>query len=129
MKRWQTFLISAAGPAAQFAFGFLVAKSLAYMPEIPGNMLYFLAKLIEISLVWSVLNCLPILPLDGGQMLNAILGDQRIRITLWVTLLVASGLAVFVLYRSPGSILPAALLGMFAWQAGKALRELGSRFR
>ncbi len=129
MKRWQTFVISAAGPAVQFLFGFALAKSLAWMPEIPGNMLYLLAKLIEISLVWSLLNCLPILPLDGGQMLNALLGESRIRITLWITVLLSSGLAIYVLYLSPHSILPAALLAMFAWQAGKALKELGRPFR
>ena len=129
MKRWQTFAISAAGPLAQFALGMGIAKSFALMPEIPGNMVYFLASLVEISLVWSVLNCLPILPLDGGQMLNALLGEQRIRITLWVSLLLAAGLALYVLYRAPGALLPAAFLGMFAWQAGKALKELGRPFR
>lgn len=128
MKRWQTFVISAAGPGVQLAFGLLIYLSLAWLPEIPSNLFYFLVKLIEISVVWSLLNCLPILPLDGGQMLKALLGPQRIRITLWVSLLLASTLAVLVLFRSPSAILPAALLGMFAYQAGKALKELGRRY-
>ena len=55
-------------------------------------------------------------------MLNAMLGPQRIRVTLWVTVVVAvvGGLAMYAL---SGSLLFSLFLGMFAWQAFQALRE------
>jgi stage IV sporulation protein FB len=75
-----------------------------------------------ISIVWAVLNLLPIMPLDGGQMLNSILGPQRIKITLWVTIIVAIGVALLMLSTGMGIIFPI-FLGMFAWQAIQALKE------
>jgi membrane-associated protease RseP (regulator of RpoE activity) len=78
--------------------------------------------LIWISIVWALLNLLPILPLDGGQLLNAVLGPDRIKTTLWVTIVTAVG-AGLVLYLRFGSILFPIFLGMFAWQAWQALNE------
>ena len=69
-----------------------------------------------------MLNLLPVLSLDGGQMLNALLGPQRLRITLWVTIIV-SVLVGLTLYERTGSLLFSLFLGMFAWQAFQALRD------
>ena len=77
---------------------------------------------MQISIFWAVLNLLPVLPLDGGQMLNAVLGPQRVRITLWVTIIVSVvvGLLLFAITRN---FLFSVFLGMFAWQACQALRQ------
>jgi hypothetical protein len=55
-------------------------------------------------------------------MLNAILGPERIKITLWVSLIVAvsAGLLLYLVFKS---ILAPVFMGMFAWQAWQALRE------
>ncbi len=55
-------------------------------------------------------------------MLDAILGPERIKITLWTTVILASVLAV-VSFKTTGSILLPIFLGMFAWQAWQALRD------
>lgn len=124
MTRTQTFLITAAGPALQIALGLLVWAVYPYLPETTNpNMLYFLAKLIIISFAWAILNLLPVLPLDGGQMLDAILGPQRIRITLWTTIVISLVVALLMI-RFTGSYLFAIFLGFFAWQAWKSLQQL-----
>jgi Zn-dependent protease len=122
MSRTQTFLITAAGPAIQIALGALVWLLLPKMMGINPNMLYFLSMLMVISIFWAVINLLPVLPLDGGQMLSAVLGPQRIRTTLWITIVV-SLIAAVLFYQAFGSFLFSIFLGFFAWQAWKSLQE------
>ena len=122
MSRMQSFLITAAGPAIQCALGLAVLLLLRSLPDLSNHGFYFLQILMIISFVWAILNLLPVLPLDGGQMLNAALGPARIKITLTISIVVAivAGLAIF---SKTGSILFPIFLGMFAWQAFQALKE------
>jgi len=122
LTRPQSFAVTAAGPAVQILLGLAVLFSFQFLPELNPNAGYFLWKLMEISLFWAVLNLLPVLPLDGGQMLNAVLGPQRIKITLWITIIV-SALVGLILFVRTQSVLFPIFLGMFAWQAYQALRE------
>ncbi len=122
LSRLKSFLVTAAGPVAQIILGLSVMLLLFRLPKLNLNADYFLNKLMLISIVWAVLNLLPIMPLDGGQMLNSILGPQRIKITLWVTIIVAIGIALLMLSTGMGIIFPI-FLGMFAWQAIQALKE------
>lgn len=122
LSRPQNFAVTAAGPGIQILLGLALWFSFPFLPELRSNAFYFLWKLMEISLFWALLNLLPVLPLDGGHLLNALLGPQRIRITLWISLVVSTllGVLVFVLTRDP--LFPL-FLGMFAWKAYQALRE------
>ena len=122
LTRLQSFLVTAAGPAIQILLGLAVLFLVPRLPELNHNSAYFLGTLVWISIVWAVLNLLPVLPLDGGQMLNAVLGPQRLRITLWVTIIV-SVLVGLILFERTHSILFSLFLGMFAWQAWQALQQ------
>jgi uncharacterized membrane protein len=55
-------------------------------------------------------------------MLNALLGPERIKITLWISIIVAVT-AGLLMYYLTGSILFPIFLAMFAWQAFKALKD------
>jgi len=126
MTRPQSFTITAAGPAVQIALGVLVLGVLRQLSGISPDVAYFLLVLVWVSLVWAVLNLLPILPLDGGQMLNAILGPERVKITLWISLITAVAIGVGYFLLVPGSpfrIIVLVFMGMFAWQAWQGLRE------
>ncbi|RCL36521.1 MAG: hypothetical protein DBX01_00840, partial [Puniceicoccaceae bacterium] len=74
LDRKQSFVVTAAGPALQFVFGVLLII-LAPNLSIPEGSLFlpFLRDLIWVSIAWSILNCLPVYPMDGGQMMAAIL--------------------------------------------------------
>ncbi len=122
MSRWQSFLVTAAGPGVQIALGALIYLLFIALPNLNDNGSYFLTELFIISFFWAILNLLPVVPLDGGQMLNAALGPARIKITLWVSILVAVGVGL-ALYVLADSIIFPIFLGMFAWQAFKALQE------
>lgn len=123
LSRPQNFLVTAAGPAFQIALGVVLLLVMLQKPPINPNAQYFLQELMVISFFWAILNLLPVLPLDGGQMLNAILGPKRIRITLWVTIVVAIGVGLLLLHFT-GNSLFALFLAIFAWQAFQALREI-----
>lgn len=121
-SRKQSFLVTAAGPGVQFLLGVLTWLFIrsGFMPRSPMD--YFLIYLSFISVFWAVLNLLPVLPLDGGQMLNAMMGPARIRITLWVSIITAGVTAIATLKLTNSVVFPL-LLVFFAYQAWKALRE------
>lgn len=116
LNRKQSFLVTAAGPGVQFAFGILLVLFAQFI-EIPQGSLFgpFLRDLILVSIVWAVLNCLPIYPLDGGQMLAAILGPQRQRYVHLISAIVAVALGL-VGYVILQSILLPIFMAFFAWQ-------------
>jgi Zn-dependent protease len=83
--------------------------------------MYFVKVLYAISFGWAVLNLLPVLPLDGGRILQTILGPSRIKLTLMISIVVAVGMGVLY-YTMTNSILLPIFMGMFAYQAFKELK-------
>ncbi len=122
LTRPQSFAVTAAGPGIQILLGLALLAAFPHLAALKPNARFFLGTLMHISFFWAILNLLPILPLDGGRMLDAILGPERIRITLWVTIILASLLAI-VSFKTTSSILLPIFLGMFAWQAWQALHQ------
>lgn len=119
LTRSQSFLVTAAGPAFQLVLA-LIAYVLMRRLPITG-ITPFLVSLYFVSFFWALLNLLPVLPMDGGQLVNATLGPARIRTTLWISIITGVGVGIYAL--KIGQPFLAILLGMFAFQAGQALRE------
>lgn len=120
LDRKQSFVVTAAGPAVQFLLGIAmiaVGRSL----EIPPGSLFgpFLTYLIWVSIIWAVLNCLPIYPMDGGQMLAAVLGPSRQRLVHLTGAIVALVIGVAG-YLFLGSLLLPIFMAFFAWQNWQA---------
>lgn len=141
------FLISAAGPAAQLVLG-IVAWAVAIalrldvdfsnwilgyieLPIAPpkqaqsGLLLAFFDSLISPSIFWVFLNIVPVLPLDGGQMLRSALriwgrGDTD-RVTLIVSM-VSAALVAFWGYQGgqPGVGIMFMFLAISSYQALQA---------
>jgi Zn-dependent protease len=122
LSRPQGFVVTAAGPAVQIVLGGLLFLALPQFTEIPPYGRYFFGILMAISIFWALLNLLPILPMDGGHMLDTVLGPKRRHITLWTTIITACLIGVVAL-KFTNSILLPVFMGMFAWQAWQALRE------
>lgn len=156
MDRRQSFLVTAAGPGAGLTLLFAVLAGMcafygaAEVSAMTGLELFgirpdflpielftlsqekpfvfsLLMNFIWINFWWSALNLLPVIPLDGGHMLNAAMGPSRIRTTLWISIIVASGVALFMFVRNPGNFIFPIFLGMFAWQSYQALQQ--TRYR
>ncbi len=95
---WDQIVISAAGPAFQMIFGLIVAcmaiaagaelgpttrmfEWLIPIPkgEPPSNaaLMAFIESTIYISIYWALINLLPVLPLDGGQIARSLIAEHQ----------------------------------------------------
>lgn len=123
LNRKQSFLVTVAGPAVQFALGVLLIVLARYI-AIPEGSLFrpFIRDLIWVSIAWSVLNCLPVYPLDGGQMLAAILGPQKQRYVHLISAIVALSIGLAG-YAFLGTLLLPIFMALFAWQNWQAFQS------
>ncbi|MDX6765438.1 MAG: site-2 protease family protein [Candidatus Methylacidiphilales bacterium] len=77
--RWRHLWISAAGPAAGLGLAAGVAL-LAWMTHGRSPVLdAWVVDMLWINVVWSLFNLLPILPMDGGQILRDLVGMKHHR--------------------------------------------------
>ncbi|MEO7100399.1 MAG: site-2 protease family protein [Luteolibacter sp.] len=130
LDRKKSFVVTAAGPGAQLALAVIAYLMWDRVPAIytNPNTSYFFGTLFIISLFWALINLLPVVPLDGGQLLNAVLGPARLRVTLWISIITAvvGGLAMYVTFHS--FIFPA-ILGTYGFQAFQLLQQTKNRWR
>jgi len=124
--RKQNFVVTFAGPAVQILLGviMLLLVLFAHMPS--PAIKFFVGTLAGISLYWAVLNLLPVVPLDGGNMLMSVLGPTRIRATLWISFVTAitAGCAMLIYTHS---ILFPLFLASFAYENWKVIQHLKGR--
>lgn len=119
LSRKQSFLVTAAGPGLQVCLGFAALLFWNYAPVTPLSLMNnLLDDLIKVSFAWAILNCLPVYPMDGGQMLSAILGPQRQHTTYMIGFItaLAIGIISFVLLQA---LLLTIFMGFFAYQNWK----------
>ena len=67
-KSWHAFVTALAGPSAGLLLG-LVAVVVALVAPVPDRVAGLLDVIATINIFWSIFNLLPMLPLDGGNML------------------------------------------------------------
>jgi Zn-dependent protease len=86
------------------------------------------AFLVQINLLWSLFNLLPIWPLDGGQATQILLSlYDRARGPRWghiVSLLCAGGLAIMAMSRGSDNLFNALFLAYFAMMNYQMLQTL-----
>ncbi len=152
-SREQRFWMIAAGPGAGFAFllailaimglifhsadvialtarelfgirlPFRTSELIEFLHEKPFIHI-FLGNLIWINFWWGIINLLPILPLDGGQISDLYVRPQR-RVFL-IGVIAATAMAVFGLYKLE-SFYIAILFGYFAWKNYQGMKETSWR--
>lgn len=126
LSRKQSFWVTAAGPALQFSLGILLLVIRYYVPVPAESLLHaLLFDLISISIIWAILNCLPIYPMDGGQMLAAILGPKRAHYVHLVGALCAVIIGVAAYNFLHAWLLPL-FMALFAWQNWQAFQQRAS---
>jgi Zn-dependent protease len=127
LKKWQQFLIVLNGPLVGFLLYFGASKLL--VSQTPGSIAaYVFAAIAGINLFWTVLNLLPILPLDGGQLIRiaceGIFKNKGLYAASIFSLVISCALALigFLL----GQYLFGAILFIFCFQNFELARQ--SRF-
>lgn len=96
LTRVQNVIISLAGPCAGFLLAGLVYGATRVLPPaaMQSEMVRFtIWQLRWVNVFWGVMNLLPVLPYDGGHVLEAALGPKRQRATMIISMLVGGGVA------------------------------------
>jgi stage IV sporulation protein FB len=108
-RRWQRVLVLLAGPVPPLAVAGIIYYFKPHIQEMPLQaepdaeqlLLVSLGMLFEINFFWSLLNLLPIWPLDGGQVTRETcegwLGERGTSFALGLSLVVAGLFALHYL--------------------------------
>lgn len=121
--RLSSILITLAGPFAGLALAALSFGLLSLLPEDGGGHgRLALQFLVYANVFWGLVNLLPVLPFDGGQVLAAALGRERRRLAATISL-VFGLIAAFVFYRW-GLVLGAVFFVLGAVQSFFAARQV-----
>jgi Zn-dependent protease len=123
LSKLQTLAITAAGPAIQILLGVAVMIPTESFDGLSEQGEKFFTILYMISFLWAILNLLPVLPLDGGRLMETILGPHRIRLTLKISIVVAIVVAILGL-KFTGSILLPMFMGLMAYESYKSLKSI-----
>ncbi|HLB52659.1 MAG TPA: M50 family metallopeptidase [Chlamydiales bacterium] len=125
LRFWQQFLIAFNGPLFGF-FLFLAATFLIASHLIESQAILSVIKVFQMAnLFWTMINLLPILPLDGGQLLRIVLeasfGVKGFKAALLVGAILATlfALACFVVR----AFLAGAIFFLFAFESFDAWRK------
>ncbi len=126
LKTWQRFLIVLNGPIAGLSLFFLMKGCLLFNLPAPFAAIAYNTK--AVNLIWSILNLLPVLPLDGGQLLRIVLegifGIRGLKISLILGMAFAFLISMYCFLRQ--EFLGGALFFLFGFQSFDLLRK--SRF-
>ncbi len=123
---WKQFFIVLNGPIFGFML-FLIAWGLLKLPALATGLLAGIVTLFFwINLLWTVLNLVPVMPLDGGQLLRIVLesifGPKGFRYSLLTGMIIATGVSLFFfLYQN---FLIGALFFLFAFQSFDMFRKM-----
>ncbi len=122
LDRKKSFLVTLAGPLLQALLGIVVLIATPHL-GIDGTLIRnFLETLTVISLIWAVLNCVPVLPLDGGRMLESALGPKKIKLTVTISMFCA--VALCIVGFATGFLFAGIFMAMFAFQNYQMLERL-----
>lgn len=126
LPKWKDFLIVLNGPIAGFILFFLCLYLLPFASKMQNKVLaYSLEIAINVNLFWTVINLLPVLPMDGGHLLRitleGIFGFKGVKIALFVSMVLAAVLAL--LFFSISQVLVGALFLMMGFETYRSWSE------
>lgn len=124
LKPWKEFVVIFMGPL----FGFLLFVGASIMLQFPYGTPFVravLEKMRYVNLFWTFVNLLPILPLDGGQLVRVVLewifGPKSLKAALYVSFFFSALLSVVCFLI--GLFLIGSIFLIFAFQSVDGIRR------
>lgn len=121
---FKEFLIVFNGPLAGLCLFVLAYLAWQIITVKPPMLAYWLKAAMWVNLFWTLINLLPIQPLDGGKLLSivfeALFGFRGVKIALFLSLFLAGTFAFACL--AVGLILPGVLFLIFAYEGYRTWR-------
>jgi stage IV sporulation protein FB len=122
---WKQFVITFNGPL----FGFLLAVAAFVTIQAASNKEgtwgHILSNVYGVNVIWTIVNLLPILPLDGGQLMRIVFEKmfhvKGVRYAMIASSITAIGISLFLFIKQ--NFLPAALFFLFAFENFDAFRR------
>ena len=128
LSKWKDFIIVLNGPLAGLCLAFLSYLLIGYLNEKMHPLLrYALMISLEVNIFWTILNLLPILPLDGGHLFRIVLeGLFGLNGAKWAFLIsvILSGLLALYLLAAQQQIVLAALFLMLGFESYRSWTEM-----
>lgn len=121
---WKDFLVVLAGPLAG-ALLFLVAYSIYPLIPLRNNLWHYAVQVtVTVNLVWTILNLIPVQPLDGGRLLGiileAIFGFKGFKIALVLSVVLGAILSLF--FFVSGQLFLGILFSLLAFESYRSTR-------
>jgi Zn-dependent protease len=115
----QQFIITLAGPFFGFLLYLISTAVLFLFPSMPPPLMLFWGWMQLVNLSWTVLNMIPVLPLDGGQLVRVVLesfwGVKGLKATLIIGM--AASLILVVVGFVSGQLFLPVIFFLFGFQS------------
>lgn len=129
LKEWQEFIVIAMGPLfglALFGLTLLVPiPALLELGMVGPYLAYFVAVTRFINLFWTLVNLVPILPLDGGHLVRVVLqkfiGQKAWKVSFVLSLILSAIGSMAFFYM--GYFLIGIIFLLFTFQSAETLRQ------
>ena len=114
-SRDESIRITAAGPAVSIGIGLIFLFVRNQVDPLTTHILalHWLSVMIFVNLGWGLLNLLPVMPLDGGQLLSHIMFGRKPVLRAQIGMVAAGAATIFFL--AYGQIFGAILFGFLAF--------------
>ncbi len=126
LNKWKEFIIVLNGPLAGISLAIFSYYALSIIPQGHPIFSYALQVALAVNLFWSVLNLLPILPLDGGQLarilLEGMFGFRGLACAVFLSIILGGLVGAYFFFLQ--QILLGALFFMLAFEGYRAWSQL-----
>lgn len=112
-SRGQSIWVSFSGPLMGFLLAGITIAAALFIKTDYQAVKTLIVMSLEINIVWTLMNLLPILPMDGGQIFREILGPGRLQTACSVGGILAIIIAAYAIKYE--QLYLALLFGYFAW--------------
>ncbi|NGX53530.1 MAG: Stage IV sporulation protein FB [Chlamydiae bacterium] len=124
LKLWEEFIVVLNGPMAGLSLGVLAWLCWHFLAIENAALLFVMKFTALVNFFWTVINLVPVLPLDGGHLLSIILegifGFKGVKMAIVIGLVIAISISIF--FFAIGAFLVGALFLILTFESFRSLR-------